>query len=436
MSNSRLFTNNRLSDLLSYSGACRAGAAALLLRLRPGWPALRVVAAVLICGVLLQPLAAQTQPHAYNNQVASDPIKCWWRTDKSAVEVGEHFTLTLTCGVDTEVVPKMEQLEPETLQLAPFDVLNGTRHDDVQAPPWRYFQYEYTLRLIGQDFFGEDVAIPALTVTYNIQSAVAGASEGRDKMYVLPVIPIHIMSLVPQKANDIRDSMGESFAAVKARFSRATAEFIAAGILFGFGMLTLAFAGVRVMTGIRERGPGLTPVLPERTLMRACLHEILRLESEVARAGWTPDRTGSALTIFRIGSAVAMGHPVAQMHLDKTVPIREGQLAVGRGLFKRERMVVSAATTPQAIERYRVDSNGQVANGRLPMINDLGKSLCAFSAVRYGRDGSIHFPGLDLALKEGRNALRRLRRTMLWPMRAAETMARSATTIRNSIWTR
>ena len=131
-----------------------------------------------------------------------------------------------------------------------------------------------------------------------------------------------------------------------------------------------------------------------------------------------------------------MGHPVAQMPLDKTVPIREGQLSVGRGLFNRERMVVSAATTPQTIERYRVDSNGQVANGRLPMIDDLGKSLCAFSEVRYARDGSIHFPGLDLALKQGRNALRRLRRTMLWPMRAAEAMARSATTIRNSIWTR
>jgi len=407
------------------------------LRLSSGGLALRAVATVLICGVLLQaPLAAQAQPDAHNNEVASDPIKCWWRTDKSAVEVGEHFTLTLTCGVGTGVVPNMEQLEPETLQFAPFDVLNGTRHEDVQAPPWRYFQYEYTLRLIGQDFFGEDVDIPALKVTYNIQSAVAGASEGRDKIYVLPAIPIHILSLVPQKANDIRDSMGDSFAAVKGRFSRATAEFIAAGILFGFGMLMLALAVVRVMAGIRARGPGLTPVLPERTLMRACLQEIERLESEVARAGWSPDRTGSALTIFRIGSAVAMGHPVAQMPLDKTVPLREGQLAVGRGLFNRERMVVSAATTPQTIERYRLDSNGQVANGRLPMIDDLGKSLCAFSAVRYARDGSIHFPGLDLALKQGRNALRRLRRTMLWPMRAAETMARSATTIRNSIWTR
>src|SRR5262245_2151455 len=88
-------------------------------------------------------------------QTPIDPIKCWWKTDKSAVEVGEQFTLTLTCGVietrGTTVVPKMDQLDPGALQLDPFEVVGGSRHDDIQAPPWRYFQYEYTVRLIGQD---------------------------------------------------------------------------------------------------------------------------------------------------------------------------------------------------------------------------------------------------------------------------------------------
>src|SRR5262245_3793400 len=105
---------------------------------------------VLSLVLFVTPLAAQAP---------SDPIKCWWRTDKSAVLVGEQFTVRLTCGVietrGTTVVPKMEQLDPGAVQLSPFEMVSGTRHDDIVAAPWRYFQYEYTLRLTGEDSFGE-----------------------------------------------------------------------------------------------------------------------------------------------------------------------------------------------------------------------------------------------------------------------------------------
>lgn len=367
--------------------------------------------AIVLTGVVVgTPLAAQAP---------SDPIKCWWKTDKSAVEVGEQFTLTLTCGVietrGVAVVPKMDQLDPGVVELAPFELVRGTRHEDIQAPPWRYFQYEYTLRLIGQDFFGEDVDVPALTVTYNIQSDVAGASAGRDQMYVLPPLPMRIVSLVPKKANDIRDSARESFAAVEARRFHATTEFIAAAIFFGFSVLMLAFAVVHVIRRKRDRAPVRTPAVSEATLMRACLHEIGRLKLEVAREGWTPERAGSALTVLRIGSAVAMGRPVAQIPIDTAVPARDGQLAVRKGVLARERIVVSAPITSEAIKRYRVHTNGQAPNGRTQaIIDDLGKSLVAFSAVRYGRNGSIDPAGLNLALENGRTALQRLRLATLW----------------------
>lgn len=365
---------------------------------------------ILMCALVGTPLAAQTP------QIASDPIKCWWKTDKSAVQAGEQFTLTLTCGVietrGVTVVPKMDQLDPGAVQLAPFELVSGNRHEDIQAPPWRYFQFEYTLRLIGQDFFGEDVDLPALTVTYSIQSDVAGASAGRDQMYVLPALPMRIMSLVPKKANDIRDSARESFAAVEARLFRATTEFISAAIFFGFGVLMLAFAVVHVIRRKRDRAPVRVPAVSEATLMRACLHEIGRLKSEVARDGWTPERAGSALTVLRIGSAVAMGRPVAQTPMDTPVPAREGQLAVRKGILARERMVVSAPITSDAIERYGINGNAQNS-----MLADLGKSLVVFSAVRYGRNGNIDAAGLNQALENSRAALQRLRLATLWPMR-------------------
>jgi hypothetical protein len=396
-------------------------------------PGLRAAAIVLSMGVLFATPLAQAQE--------SEQIKCWWKTDKNAVEVAEQFTLTLTCGVSeargAKVVPKMEQLDPGAVQLSPFEVVGGTRHEDIVAPPWRYFQYEYTLRLIDDDAFGEDEDIPGLTVTYNVQSDVAGASAGRDQMYVLPDLPMRIMSLVPKKAADIRDSARESFAAPEARLVRATAEFIAAGILFGFSVLMLAFAVVHVIRRNLERAEVKPPVLSDTRLVRACLQEIERLQTEVKRGGWTPERAGSALTALRIGGAVAMGRPVSQAPVDMAVPAREGQLAVRKGIFKRERMVASAPITPDVVERYRINGNGQVTSVRTKaMVDELGKSLMVFSAARYGRNGSLDVPALNRALESARNSLKHLLVTTLWPMRAAAAVFQSADMVRSSIWTR
>ena len=374
-----------------------------------------VATIVLACGVLF----------AQNDEIIADPIRCWWKTDRNAVEIGEQFTLTLTCGVietrNVTVVAKTEQLDPGAVQLAPFELVSGTRHEDIQSLPWRYFQYEYIVRLVGQDFFGEDVDVPALTVTYSIQSKVAGASEGREKMYVLPALPMRIKSLVPKRANDIRDSARESFAAVQTRLSRARTEFVSAAIFFGFSGLMLAFAVVHVVRGRREQAPVGASVASAATLMRACLNEIERLKSEAQREGWTPERAGSALTVLRIGSAVAMGRPVAQAPMDAAASAREGQLAVRKGILGRERIVVSAPITSDAIERYGITRN--------PNIADLGKSLLAFSAVRYGRNGIADAAGLNRALENGRAALQRLRVATLWPMRTVDMF-------RSSMWTR
>ena len=69
---------------------------------------------VLLSGVLLTGLmglastgAAQPAPtrEAGAQNVAVDPIRCWWRTSAGAVRVGEQFDLSLTCAVlQTEAV--------------------------------------------------------------------------------------------------------------------------------------------------------------------------------------------------------------------------------------------------------------------------------------------------------------------------------------------
>ena len=75
--------------------------------------------------------APPPRPREPPQEVAVAPIECWWKTDRSAVRVGERFDLTLTCAVlDTDkvkVVVDESSLSPAALHLVPFDIIGGHR---------------------------------------------------------------------------------------------------------------------------------------------------------------------------------------------------------------------------------------------------------------------------------------------------------------------
>ena len=100
---------------------------------------------------LAVPAFAQTG----TDMVEVEPIKCWWRTSTSAVKMAESFDLTLTCQVvETEtnrVVADFSKLDPTVVQLPPFEVTGGSQASDLKTPSRRFFQYEYTVRYIGED---------------------------------------------------------------------------------------------------------------------------------------------------------------------------------------------------------------------------------------------------------------------------------------------
>src|SRR5688572_55668 len=114
-------------------------------------------------------------------QVETAPIKCWWKTDTTEVRVGQRFMLTLTCGVietqSLKVTANTNALDPGALQVTPFEVAGGVRREDIVSPPWRYFQYEYQVRLLNEGFFGQDVSLPSVSVTYNIQASAGGDTQ-------------------------------------------------------------------------------------------------------------------------------------------------------------------------------------------------------------------------------------------------------------------
>src|SRR5436190_15508848 len=106
--------------------------------------------------------------------VAMAPIECWWKTDRSAIRVGEQFQLTLTCAViDTEkvkVVVDESSLAPTALHLVPFEIVTGTRFRDIFNSPRRFFQYQYVMRLLGEEFFDKQVSLPRLQISYRVQN--------------------------------------------------------------------------------------------------------------------------------------------------------------------------------------------------------------------------------------------------------------------------
>ena len=95
---------------------------------------------------------------AAQETVAADPIECWWRLDRSAIYIGEQFSLLLTCSViDAEtvrVVVDEAALDQATVLLSPFEVLGGERYRDIRNNARRFFQHRYNLRLVGEEFFG------------------------------------------------------------------------------------------------------------------------------------------------------------------------------------------------------------------------------------------------------------------------------------------
>jgi hypothetical protein len=396
-----------------------------------------LVATIVVCGLATY-LYAQA-PTVRPGGSAMDPIRCWWKADKDAVLVGEQFTLTLTCAVletnPTKVVTDAKQFDPAALQIKPFELLGGTRHGDIESPPWRYFQYDYNARLFGEGFFGQDVDIPATKITYTIQSATSGGTQSRDETIVLPALPVRVLSIVPKTTTNIRDVSDETFAAIEARSARATGALTAAGILFGFAVVLVGLAGLHTIAGYRERARPLPHPLPMAAILRGCLHAIDRLRAEVARDGWTSESASRAMAVLRVAGAVALGRPVTQSVVDTGATGQTGQFIVRSGIFGRKHSLVSASTTADAINRRFAD--GAPVNSRAQAtLEEIREALLTFNAVHYGRNGELHVSELNASLERAADALRGLRLAALWPVRATSKLAKSAGIRRAAAWSR
>ena len=384
----------------------------------------RLCFALAVAGLLAAaPAFAQAKRAPRPGEVESDPIRCWWKADRGAIRVGERFTLVLTCGViettSIKVVPAVNQLEAGAISLTPFEAVSGNRHDDVVVPPWRYIQYEYSMRLLSEGFFGQDVNIPALTVTYNLQSPGAGSTEGRDQTYLLPALPMRVLSILPRSAADIHDESGQTFANVESRRGRATVEVVAASIAFAFAGVLAALALVHLAGKIRAHDPKVVRPLSQPAVLRGALSALQASRSAAAREGWTPALMARAVAALRIAGAAALGRQIAQLHVTNGEAERLGQLEVRSGILRRKRVLLSAATTPAAL-LSAIENRRDVSRTTVQPIMD---ALQLFSGAVYGREGEADSMALNNAVDQALVAVRGLWTRSLNPFSAARRNA-------------
>jgi hypothetical protein len=336
--------------------------------------------------------------------VETDPIRCWLKTDRAAVHIGEQFTVSLTCAVvDTghvTVEPDLARIEPEAIQLAPFEVVRGTHHPDIRSGVQRYFQYEYTVRLVEDGFFGQEVEIPAVTVQYTVHTTAGTADQqGIARSYPLPALAMRIHSLVPQNARDIRDAPSGSFAQIDARKFRSTAAMTSAAILFAFAALFFLLGVARALSRLRKRARNKQPTVSIWAALQASLGTLQGVASEVESGGWSAAKVAEALAAVRVGASVASGRAFAQAPATDGANDHEGEILLHKGLVRRRRFVISGSVTPS-------DAVGS---------DDLREALLAFSEARYSRDAALDRGVLDGALERSREALRHLRIRKLLP---------------------
>jgi hypothetical protein len=296
-------------------------------------------------------------------------------------------------------------------------------------------QYAYTVRLLGDEFFGRDIAIPATNLPFRIQTGGAETVEGAEHTYLLPSMPMRILSLVPAQAADILDPTTDTFAALEARRFRARIELVASAIFFGFAAILASVGAVRVGERFRQRGPVAEKTVPVGTVLGGCAREIDRVRAEALRDGWTSTLAARALAPFRVVGAIALQQPVAQTLVAVDTPPRDGQLALRHGMLRRRHALVSASVTAEAIDRLRSAANGgPPAGASRDIVDPIREALAELNAVRYGRAGEIDVQALTRTVDSGCQALRRLRMTQLWPARVTAALAKSTTRFGIGAW--
>lgn len=401
-----------------------------------------IVLAMGLTGIVTGTATRAQTPAQAQEQVGREvePIRCWWLTTTAAVRIGETFSVVLTCAVleneSMTVVPDQSRLEPSVLQIPPFEVIGGTHPPDRKTPDRRFFQYQYTLRLIQDDLFAKDVAIPRLSISYRVQSRLQDSTsiQGREQAYVMPPQMVRVLALVPAEAADIRDVRAESFGNLDERRFRANVLRVVGGVLFGLAGLLALQTLLVVARRYRDQSPTAKRLVSNRIVLGEVGRELSRIRRQRQQESWNEEMAGRALAAFRIAGGELLSEPFSQTAAGPERSWHDGQLQLRGGWLRGTKVLVSSSATADAIAREltRID----LPEGRRRRLQDVHTALTRFTAVRYGRDSDFDETSLDESLTDGIGLVRHLKLEDIWILRRFRAATQSATEMRSRVWSR
>lgn len=355
--------------------------------------------------------AAQAPPGA-GEGVEADAVRCWWRTDKAAVRMGEPFTAVLTCAVletaSTKAVVDRSRLDHTVMAMPPFDVLGGSAPADVVSGPRRFFQYTYELRLLNDTAFGQDVSLSGLSISYRIDTSTndGTTSQGRDQSYALPPLTVRVLSLVAGAARDIRDATSMTFGDLEARRFRAQTLRLGGWFFYGLAGAVTLLGLARLVKAMRSPVKATaTPKISGAAVLRAAQRELADVARQKQSQGWTDELGARASGALRVIAGYAIGRPAAQTE-GLAANVMAGQIALSSGLIRRRHALISSSVTPQDL------ADAAERDGTLAQVRG---GLLALTASRYGR-ATLDDTALDVAMSSAGPLARSLAAKESWPM--------------------
>ena len=371
------------------------------------------VAAIAALSWMTPTATAAQVPAPGGSSVEADPVRCWWRTDRASITMGEPFTAVLTCAAletpSTKVVVDRSRLDPTVMALPPFDVLAGAGAEDAMTPARRFFQYTYQLRLLNDTAFGQDLKLAGLSIGYRIdtQTGDGTTSQGRDQTYVMPALTLRVLSLVAGDARDIRDASAMTFADLEARRFRSRVLGILGWVAYALAGAIAALGAARLYAGMRAPAAAISNLISHRAILKGASRQLAEVNRERQSAGWTDDLVGRAAAALRVIGSYAIGRPAAQTPLTAATERHGGQFALTDGLLRRRRALVSAAVTPTDLD------DAATRNGPVQLVRD---GLFALTAARFGRS-ALDEGALDAAVGAASTLAGGLAFREWWPMR-------------------
>ena len=367
-----------------------------------------------LAATLLVLLYGVHEARSQEAEQAVEAIKCWWKTDKSTVRIGEKFEVILTCQVvETDLekaVPQEGDLEPSVISFAPYVSIGGARHPDIRRKNLRFFQYQYDLKLIGEDFFGKEVPIPSLEIKYRVDRKVQQENiNTKENIYRLPELPMKISSLVPKNNKDIRDSNPKTFGVIKELRFKSSVGFILAGLFLVLPLAIMFLPFWRAVLVWRRRSSNGT-LFRNTTLLRRILSELKYTKSLRSKNGWNGEVVGKITTVCRIAGAIALSRNVNQLSEKFEEKGLEGQLKLRKGWLWPKKVMISSSLTPETM-RANVST---LLNNR--WTNEFIDVFEVFNDARYSSD-KLNEVQLDAALIRCMNLIKKLRYRQFWFVR-------------------